>query len=187
MKKINFIEFYDTVVKELGQRFAQEYPQFRFVDSADSLYEEYLTQKTLLRMMYEKDKPGETRLLDRHKVCACMTTAIIKLRLISNTSIVDDTGYSIMAASKVNEQLAFMSAWELFKGFVRINKEDHEHWELPITYHNASFLDTITRSLFFANQTNSLSVPLIANIFFLLERYCEGAQGNDERAGTATN
>lgn len=44
---------------------------------------------------------------------------------------------------------------------------------LPKTYHNVSFMDTITRSLFMANQLNTLSTPLIANIFFLLEKYCE--------------
>ena len=49
---------------------------------------------------------------------------------------------------------------------------------MPDTYHNNSFLDTITRSLFFANQLNSLSTPLIANIFFLLEKYLEEKEQN---------
>jgi hypothetical protein len=76
-------------------------------------------------------------------------------------------------ASRVNEQLAFMSAWELFKGFVTLHGEaDNADYKLLETFHNASFLDTITRSLFFANQLNSLSTPLIANIFYLLEVYC---------------
>ena len=39
-------------------------------------------------------------------------------------------------------------------------------------------LDTITRSLFFANQLNSLSTLLIANIFFLLEKYLEEKERN---------
>ena len=49
---------------------------------------------------------------------------------------------------------------------------------MPDTYHNISFLDTFTRSLFFANQLNSLSTPLIANIFFLLEKYLEVKEEN---------
>ena len=49
---------------------------------------------------------------------------------------------------------------------------------MPDTYHNISFLDTFTRSLFFANQLNSLSTPLIANIFFLLEKYLEVMEEN---------
>lgn len=53
------------------------------------------------------------------------------------------------------------------------NIENDKQYILPDTYHNISFLDTFTRSLFFANQLNSLSTPLIANVFFLLEKYCE--------------
>ena len=66
-----------------------------------------------------------------------------------------------------------MSTWELFKGFVVLNGEKKDNsYKLPKTFHNVSFLDTVTRSLFFANQLNSLSAPLIANIFYLLEMYC---------------
>ena len=46
-------------------------------------------------------------------------------------------------------------------------------------YHNNSFLDTITRSLFMANQLNALSTPLIANVFFLLEKYFEVEEQNN--------
>ena len=67
-----------------------------------------------------------------------------------------------------------MSVWELFKGFLSLQKQNRdEKYRLPDTYHNDSFLDTFTRSLFFANQLNSLSTPLIANIFYLLEKYYE--------------
>ena len=172
MTKIEFLDFYNQVIKKLGIRFEKEYPRFKFKDSPDSVYEEYLNQKTLLRILYGKDQKEEHPLLDRHKVCACMTAAIIKVRLLSG-DIKSDDGFSLSAASRVNEQLAFMSAWELFLGFLRLHNEKDQEYELPITYHNDSFLDTITRSLFFANQLNGLSTPLIANIFYLLEKYCE--------------
>ena len=85
-----------------------------------------------------------------------------------------DKDFTLSSASRVNEQLAFMSAWELFLGFIRLHKEEtNKNYKLTDTYHNESFLDTITRSLFMANQLNSLSTPLIANIFFLLEKYFE--------------
>lgn len=171
MKKNEFIGFYDEVVKVLGSRFSEEYPEFHFCDNPHSLYEEYLNQKTLLRVLYGKE-PMEEALLDRHKVCACMTAAIIKVRLLSS-NISSDSGFSLSAASRINEQLAFMSVWELFKGFIILHQEDNKTYKLPDTYHNVSFLDTFTRSLFFANQLNSLSTPLIANIFYLLEKYCE--------------
>lgn len=172
MNKIEFMEFYDNVVKKLGERFEEEYVQFKFCDNSSSLYEEYLNQKTMLRVLYGKENRPDKALLDRHKVCACMTVAIIKVRLISS-KIEVDSGFELSNSSRVNEQLAFMSTWELFKGFVILHGEkNNTQYKLPDTFHNASFPDTITRSLFFANQLNSLSTPLIANIFYLLEMYC---------------
>lgn len=179
MNKIDFMEFYDNVIKKLGMRLKNEYNQFHFCDNPNSLYEEYLNQKAMLRVLYEKKEGINKSLLDRHKVCACMTVAIIKVRLVSGDIEVDDS-FSLSTASRINEQLAFMSTWELFLGFIRLHKEENnKNYELPNTYHNDSFLDTITRSLFFANQLNSLSTPLIANIFFLLEKYFKLKEEND--------
>lgn len=179
MNKIDFLEFYNGVVKKLGMHLENEYRQFHFCDNPDSLYEEYLNQKTMLRVLYQK-KNGESKtLLDRHKVCACMTAAIIKVRLVSGNIQTDDD-FSLSAASRINEQLAFMSTWELFLGFIRLHKEETDkNYRLPDTYHNNSFLDTITRSLFMANQLNALSTPLIANVFFLLEKYFEVEEQNN--------
>lgn len=173
MTKTEFLDFYNKVVKTLGNRFKKDYPEFAFCDNPSSLYEEYLNQKTLLRFLYGKKDAPQKDLLDRHKVCACMTVAIIKVRLLSGSVDTDD-GFELSIASRINEQLAFMSTWELFKGFIRLKGEkDNENFKLPPTFHNVSFLDTITRSLFFSNQLNSLSIPLIANIFYLLEMYCD--------------
>lgn len=173
MTKLEFIEFYNQVVKILGTRFANEYPEFVFCNNPSSLYEEYLNQKTMLRVLYGKENKPDKMLLDRHKVCACMAVAIIKVRLLSS-NLSSDSGFELSNASRINEQLAFMSTWELFKGFIVLHGEEQDkNYELPKTFHNVSFLDTITRSLYFANQLNSLSTPLMANIFFLLEKYCE--------------
>jgi len=173
MIKSEFMEFYDNTVKRLGERVQKEYPEFTFCDNPSSLYEEYLNQKTMLRVLYEKQDFPDKTLLDRHKVCACMVAAIIKVRLLSG-DIESDDGFTLSNASRINEQLAFLSTWELFKGFLLLHgKQTAEDYKLPDTFHNVSFLDTITRSLFFANQLNALSTPLIANIFFLLEKYCE--------------
>lgn len=104
----------------------------------------------------------------------CLT----KVRLVSG-DIETDNSFSLSSAARINEQLAFMSTWELFLGFLRLHKEETDaDYQLPDTYHNISFLDTFTRSLFFANQLNSLSTPLIANIFFLLEKYLEVKEEN---------
>lgn len=183
MNKIDFLDFYTKVVKRLGLRLEDEYRQFRFCDNPHSLYEEYLNQKTMLRNLYEKRDGENKSLLDRHKVCACMTVAIIKVRLVSG-NIETDNSYSLSSATRINEQLAFMSAWELFLGFIRLHKEKKDKdYKLPNTYHNDSFIDTITRSLFFSNQLNALSTPLIANIFFLLEKYAEVEEKNNTLEG----
>lgn len=126
-------------------RLVNDYEQFHFCDNPQSLYEEYLNQKIMLRVLYEKRDGEEKALLDRHKVCACMTSAIIKVRLLSG-NIENDNSFTLSSASRINEQLAFMSAWELFLGFVRLHKEEtNKNYRLPDTYHNDSFLDTITR------------------------------------------
>ena len=83
MNELDFMKFYDSVVKELGMQFEREYEQFHFCDNPNSLYEEYLNQKTMLRILYEKKDGVNKTLLDRHKVCACMTVAIVKVRLLS--------------------------------------------------------------------------------------------------------
>ena len=171
MRKTEFLEFYNQVVKALGSRFVEEHPEFNFCDNPSSLYEEYLNQKTMLRVLYGKENKPDKMLLDRHKVCACMVVAIIKVRLLSST-FNSDEGFQLSNASRINEQLAFMSAWELFKGFIILHGEEkNTNYTLPQTFHNVSFLDTITRSLFFSNQLNSLATSLIANIFFLFVKY----------------
>ncbi len=100
MYKTDFLEFYNNVVKELGVRFETEYKQFHFCDNPNSLYEEYLNQKTILRVLYEKNDGEEKALLDRHKVCACMLTAIIKVRLVSG-DIESDDSFTLSMASRI--------------------------------------------------------------------------------------
>ena len=174
MTKGDFLIFYERIIKKIAERFVKDYSGFQFTNTSNSIYEEYMSQKTMLRWIYgKKEGEKERTLLDRHKVCACMTVAIIKSRPLT-LNVSDKEECDINSLSRINEQLAFMSSWELLKGFVMFNNNGKNiNYELPKTYHNASFLDTITRSLFFANQLNGLSTPLIANIFFLLERYCE--------------
>lgn len=173
MERNEFDTFYGKIVRPLATAFTEKYKSLSFNDNGNAIYEEYLNQNAIIHLIYEKKKK-DSNLLDRHKVCACMTIAILKCRPFCDKDIDNPNGkdFVFANASRINEQFAFMCAWELFKGFVRQSKDDFADWlTYPETTHNTDFLDTITRSLFVSNQLNSLSAPLLANIFFLLEAY----------------
>lgn len=173
MNKSDFNNLYIKTVKVLAQRLVDENPGFAFFDNPDGLYEEYMNQKTLLHLMYDK----EDSLLDRHKICACLTVAIIRVRLLSS-NLSNDEKYKLCNASCINEQLAFLTSWELLKAFIiEKEKKKQSDFTLPQPFHNDSFEETVSRSLFMANQLNGLSTPLISNMFFLLEKYCEDVKG----------
>ena len=173
MNKIEFQEFYDNCIKVIAMRFLDKHREFTFIDNSASIYEEYMNQEVMLHMIYVKEDDP----LDRHKVCACMVAAIIKTRPLACPYQKDDE-FSIADMQCVNEQLAFLASWELLKGYVAArNEENGNSFVLPTTFHNSSFVDTVTRSLFMANQLNGISTPLIANIFFLLEKYCMDVKG----------
>lgn len=172
MHRDDFNDFYENTIKRHVQHFLEYNKGYTFQDAADRIYEEYLNQKTLMRLVLEKDSPHQ--LLDRHKVCAAMTVAILKCRPITCDSINDERGsFKLSEACTVNEQLAFYCSWSLLIGFIQAaNKsEEDRKFVLPPTTHNENFVNTFTRSLFVANVQNSLSPELLANIYFLLEVY----------------
>lgn len=172
MNKIDFEAFYDKTIKILAKKFVQDNPGFTFFDNLSGLYEEYMNQKAMLHWVYGK----EEKLLDRHKTCACVAVAVIKTKLLSSGLSVDDK-YALGNAHCANEQLAFLASWELLKAFITMREEKNvDSFTLPDTFHNLTFEETVTRSLFMANQLNGLSTPLIANMFFLLEKYCTDTQ-----------
>ena len=172
MRRDDFNDFYDSTIKRHAQLFIETNKGYTFHESADRIYEEYLNQKTLMRLILEKNKVSQ--LLDRHKVCAAMNVAILKCRPITCKRINDDNGsFQLSDACTINEQLAFYCAWSLLIGFIQAANKDTEkkQFELPPTTHNDNFVNTFTRSLFVANVQNSLSPELLANIYFLLESY----------------
>lgn len=172
MHKDDFNDFYDSTIKRHAQQFVEKNKGYAFQDSADRIYEEYLNQKTLMRMILEKNDSHQ--LLDRHKVCAAMTVAILKCRPITCNGINDINGsFKLSEACTVNEQLAFYCSWSLLIGFIQAADQCAAggKFVLPPTNHNDNFVNTFTRSLFAANVQNSLSPELLANIYFLLEIY----------------
>lgn len=174
MRKVDFLKFYNTVIKHYAEEFVEQNSSYLFVDQPERIYEEYLNQKTLMRVLLGKQ--SGVQLLDRHKVCAAMTVAILKCRPIVKLDVEDENGnFELAEASKINEQIAFLSSWSLQIAFItaeatKKNMVDRE-FVFPPTYHNSDFTDTFSRALFWANAQNSLSPELIANVYFLLEQY----------------
>lgn len=172
MRRDDFNDFYENTIKRHAQLFLENNKGYDFHESADRIYEEYLNQKTLMRLVLEKNNSNQ--LLDRHKVCAAMTVAILKCRPITCERINDvDGSFKLSDACTINEQLAFYSSWSLMIGFIQASSANAEkkRFVLPPTTHNDNFVNTFTRSLFVANVQNSLSPELLANIYFLLESY----------------
>ena len=52
-----------------------------------------------------------------------MTVAIVKVRLLSG-NIKNDSSFALSSASRINEQLAFMSAWDLLIVFVKLDRKE---------------------------------------------------------------
>lgn len=172
MIKEDFVNFYNKIIKSFAQKFVADNEGFEFVDNPSRIYEEYLNQKSLMKIIM--DKTGTGQLLDRHKVCAAMTVAILKSRLVIDTNLNDENAdFELTESTQINEQIAFYSSWALLISFVEADDEVKKPFDavLPKTTHNSGFADTFARSLFFANVQNSLCPELIANVYFLLEAY----------------
>ena len=100
----------------------EENTEFAFIDNPNGLFEKYLNQKALTKTILEKNhgnsENGEN-LLDRHKIAACVTVAIMKMRLLYLKYIDDkNNDYTLSKAKKVNEQLAFLSGLHVVFAFM---------------------------------------------------------------------
>jgi len=154
------------------------------------IHEEYLIQKTLFRVLMGKPVPKkeDTFHLCRHKVCACMTAAILKCRPIYVSSgFPSDLEIALVDTTPViNEQLAFSVGLSLLRAFVLADskeKDRHVYFDSSVLNVPPSFneenvdelkFDTqIAGSLYRANVLNNISTPLLADIFFYLDRYHE--------------
>lgn len=152
----------------------------------NQLYTEYQKQKSLFRIMCDKNIYDENaeNLLDRHKVCAALCIAVIKCNVIFFESKgIDDSNVNFGVMSKLNEQLAIAVSLTLLKNFLIYeskNKKDVEskkffpedNFSFPHPQDtNETYADAIVRTLFFANLMGQLNLFLVAHILFLVEQY----------------
>jgi hypothetical protein len=191
MERKDFKDYFENTVAVLADKICEENPAFHFTKNFDGLFEEYLNQRTLLKLLIKKmDDPPEKQNLDRHKVAACITVAVMKTRLIYIDDIDDvNNSYSLGKASRMNEQLAFLCGLNLVISYMLVDSEIDSkikntlgNFMFPKTRYEKynenieegkyiKYIDSIIRGLYYTNISYGFPILLLSNIFFLLEEY----------------
>jgi hypothetical protein len=191
MERKDFKDYFDNTVTILADKICEENPSFHFINKFDGLFEEYLNQRTLLKLLIKKmDDPPEKRNLDRHKVAACITVAVMKTRLLYIDDIDDvNESYTLGKASRMNEQLAFLCGLNLLISYMLEDpdidtkiKDKLGDFKFPKTRYEKynenkeegkyiRYIDSMIRGLYYTNISSGFPILLLSNIFFLLEEY----------------
>jgi len=198
MERAVFQRFYNATVIPLRDKMCEgkEKEGIKPIDNFEGVYEEYLNQKTLLKILLKKENEEEAnnddRRLDRHKISACITAAVIKTRLISDTNIndKDDAEYLLRDSNRMNEQLAFYCGMSNLIAFMADESDDDIQelkegvFHFPKTNHSTvridrngqdrgiqDYKDSIIRGLYYSNTISGVQTLMLSNIYFLLEVY----------------
>lgn len=190
MQKALFEQFYVKSIDTIAQELVSSNPEFSYHSNQNGIYEEYLNQRTMLKMLLKNDQGSNTSadaaLLDGHKVAACITCAIIKVRLITSNDLEDNEDrqrYSLEKASRMNEQLALLSGLSCMIAFMLDDKKNLSitplksgeklNLCLPETFYpkRSDYLSSLVRALYYTNTFSSINVLLLANIYFMIETY----------------
>ena len=184
-----FKSFYDGNIDVIAEQIVKHNAEFSYNRNLDGVYEEYLNQKTFLRTLIKNsdidDKDDTHNLLDGHKVSACITCAIIKVRLITNSHIEDDINndrYILDKTFRLNEQVALLSGLSCLLEYMADDKENLYTNEtdktktclrFPKTSYEerSTYLDSLIRALHYSNIFSTVNPLLLSNIFFLIEKY----------------
>jgi hypothetical protein len=197
MEREVFQRFYDATVLPLRDKMCEgkEKEGIKPIDNFEGVYEEYLNQKTLLKFLLKKEGKDETDKndrIDRHKISACVTAAIIKTRLIGDTKVNDRSTdeYLLRDSNRMNEQLAFYCGMSNLVAYMADESDDNIQelkdgiFYFPKTNHSVEridrnhqaqgeqdYKDSIIRALYYSNTMSGIQTLMLSNIFFLLEAY----------------
>lgn len=192
MERKLFEDFYCGTVDVLANRIVSNENHLTALEyhrNLDGVYEEYLNQRTLLRTVIKNSKldvADESQvLLDGHKVSACLTCAIIKVRLLTSPLICDggvkgETAYRLDRAYRRNEQLALLCGLSCLFGFMAehpehlyVDPDDHEKTDIifPETFYpeRSSYLDSLVRALYYSNTFSNINPLLLSHIYYQIE------------------
>lgn len=155
------------------------------------LYTEYQQQKTLFRLLSNKiDYDGNQKnLLDRHKICASICVALLKINTVSiEAQNLDDKTLRLGRVAMYKETIAAAVSLGLLSFLYDNEKkikaeESVENANFSVHYtfppredKTEKYEDSLVRTLYFANVCGQLNLFLIAHIFYLIERYDELAK-----------
>lgn len=191
-------KFYENTIKPLIDSFIQlnnNSKDSNFIlearDDKGGIYEEYQSQRALFRVLCKTNNPlneeNEADNLCRHKVCACLTVAIIKCRpLYVVKGFPEEKDFKLSVLPTQNEQLAFSVGISLLRAFILADKKEtkrHTYFKgvdffVPSIFRYSeeekdTFDTEMVWSLFTSNVINGLSLPLLASLYFFLDRYHE--------------
>lgn len=188
MRRELFEGFYENVVTSLATTLVENHDECVYTSNVNGAYEEYLNQKTALKYLIKgnvrKSINQEDVLLDGHKVAACITCALIRMRLIASTNTEDDekSGYALEKSNRLNEQLAllcgltcllqYMSTDDTFLYSDKFDKSKTK-LQFPKTRYEerSKYLDSLVRGLYYSNVISNINPLLLSHIFFMVEQY----------------
>lgn len=187
MQKILFESFYDKIIDRIAKQVVSSNKGFEYHSNLNGIYEEYLNQKTALRYLIKGSTDAENNdtpiLLDGHKVAACLTCAIIRVRPIICTTVddPDDSRYLLEKSNRLNEQVAVLCGLSCLLEYMAedcdnlLSTSNNNETKLifPKTKYEdrSKYLDSLIRGLYYSNLIGNINPLLLSHIYFMIEQY----------------
>jgi hypothetical protein len=184
MNKDTFKTFYDETIYKIAKNIEddnqREGIRVIFKDNFDDLFREYMKQRVLLKRIMDAENSNLGKsLFHRHKVAACVTVALVNVKLFPENALREINGeYLPENSNKFNAKLAFYCGLESL--FMYMNDDasmetfKHNNFIFPISTSDgkiSSYVNSIICTLHCSDTLTELQTLLIANIYFLLEEY----------------
>lgn len=188
MQKELFRNFYEGVIEAIAKQVVSNNEGFTYTRNLEGVYEEYLNQKTALKYLIKSDvvaKDDKKKiLLDGHKVAACITNAIIRVRLVTSceTDDLDSDMFALDSSNRLNEQVALLCGLNCLLEYMSEEKEylysdDRDHTKTQLIFPKtryedlSGYLDSLVRGLYYSNVISNINPLLLSHIFFMIEQY----------------
>jgi hypothetical protein len=172
------------VAENIREQSAENFVPVEISGRADSLYESYLDKKAFLRRLLRENQETE-KILDRHKIAACLCSTIIDNRIMVHPEWDEPEGtkHDPHKTLRTNERFAFEVGIAVLSAYMAEENETNRDcivklrqclengFDYPETNYSNSYIDSAVRGLYYSNLAYGVSPVLLANIFFLLEQY----------------